>query len=197
ESRIAGTALEFFQPIVQDGNTLGVVYLQARYQLRDRLTAYLLILATVMGMSLLIAGFVSLSLAASVTAPVLQLTSAARKVIDERDFTVRAERTTEDEIGVLVEAFNSMLAEVGQRAEALEASNRRLKQETDERRAAEQALLRADQRKDEFLATLAHELRNPLAPMVNAMTLLKTSGLDMTLTRQAHEIVERQLSQLV
>src|SRR5690606_35865826 len=95
QSGIAGTALEPFQPIVEDGNVLGLVFLQARYQLRDRLTAYLLILATVMGMSLLIAGFVSLSLAASVTAPVLQLTGAARKVIDERDFTVRAERTTD------------------------------------------------------------------------------------------------------
>ena len=81
---------------------------------------------------------------------------------------VRAARR-EDEIGVLVDAFNTMLAEVGQRAAALEASNEALQQETEERREAEAALRLADQRKDEFLATLAHELRNPLAPMVNAI----------------------------
>src|SRR5690606_32405807 len=61
----------------------------------------------------------------------------------------------------------------------------------------EQALLRADQRKDEFLATLAHELRNPLAPMVNAMTLLASDGADAGTTARAHEIVSRQLGQLV
>src|SRR5690606_12070649 len=97
--RIAGGTLELFQPVIEDDNLLGTVYLQARHDISDRLGAYLLILATVMGMSLLIAAFVSLSLAGSVTAPVRQLTSAARRVIEERDLTVRARRTTEDEIG--------------------------------------------------------------------------------------------------
>ena len=43
----------------------------------------------------------------------------------------------------------------------------------DERRGAEEALRAADRRKDEFLATLAHELRNPLAPMRNALAILQ------------------------
>ena len=47
----------------------------------------------------------------------------------------------------------------------------------DERRGAE-ALRGADRRKDEFLATLAHELRNPLAPMRNALEILQLAGND-------------------
>ena len=43
----------------------------------------------------------------------------------------------------------------------------------EERRGAEDALRAADRRKDEFLATLAHELRNPLAPLRNALAILK------------------------
>ena len=45
-----------------------------------------------------------------------------------------------------------------------------------ERARAEESLRLADQRKDEFLATLGHELRNPLAPLLTALQLLKASG---------------------
>lgn len=54
----------------------------------------------------------------------------------------------------------------------------------------------ADRRKDEFLATLAHELRNPLAPIQNAVQLMKLTG-DRNIQRNSREIIERQLEQLV
>ena len=146
---------------------------------------------------MLVAGFVALWLAGSVTGPVTAITRVARAVIERRDFTLRAARSTEDEIGVLVEAFNTMLAEVGQRASALQASNDALQIETAERREAEAALRVADQRKDEFLATLAHELRNPLAPMVNAVTLLQAGNANTSIVTQAQSMLERQLKQMV
>jgi signal transduction histidine kinase/ActR/RegA family two-component response regulator len=55
----------------------------------------------------------------------------------------------------------------------LAASNRELKQEVDERRRIEERLREADRRKDEFLATLAHELRNPLAPIQSALNVYR------------------------
>jgi len=58
-------------------------------------------------------------------------------------------------------------------------------------------LLAADQRKNEFLATLSHELRNPLAPMSNMLEVVKRSGDDVTILKQAHETFERQLNQMV
>jgi PAS domain S-box-containing protein len=60
----------------------------------------------------------------------------------------------------------------------------------------EAALREADQRKDAFLATLAHELRNPLAPIRNGLQILRLSG-DRTVREQAREMMERQLAQLV
>src|SRR6185369_8729631 len=90
-----------------------------------------------------------------------------------------------------------MLAEVGQRAAALEESNKALLKETDERRDAEAALRLADQRKDEFLATLAHELRNPLAPMVSAVDLLQTPSRDSSIEATAHDMIARQLRHMV
>jgi PAS domain S-box-containing protein len=55
----------------------------------------------------------------------------------------------------------------------------------------------ADQRKNEFLATLAHELRNPLAPMSNMLEVLKRSDNDGEILQRAHETIERQLNQMI
>ena len=55
----------------------------------------------------------------------------------------------------------------------------------------------ADRRKDEFLATLAHELRNPLAPLRNALTLLKATDCDPQTLRDTRDMMDRQLQQMV
>ncbi len=55
----------------------------------------------------------------------------------------------------------------------------------------------ADRRKDEFLATLAHELRNPLAPIGNALAFMKHAEDDHDTQRQARETIERQFGQMV
>ena len=66
-----------------------------------------------------------------------------------------------------------------------------------ERKAAEDRLREADRRKDEFLATLAHELRNPLAPIHSALQLLRIADKDEEVARQARQIMERQIGHLV
>jgi len=65
------------------------------------------------------------------------------------------------------------------------------------RKEMENALKESDRRKDEFLATLAHELRNPLAPLKGALQLLKQSESDSARRNEAKEIMENQLNQMV
>jgi PAS domain S-box-containing protein len=65
-----------------------------------------------------------------------------------------------------------------------------------ERKLAEQALQEANRRKDEFLAMLAHELRNPLAPIRNAIEVLRRTGPPEPNQRWAREVLERQVAQL-
>ncbi|MFO0847587.1 MAG: PAS domain-containing protein [Gemmataceae bacterium] len=65
------------------------------------------------------------------------------------------------------------------------------------RKRAEDALKDADRRKDEFLATLAHELRNPLAPLRNGLQVLRLAGADGRIAADARTMMERQLSQMV
>jgi PAS domain S-box-containing protein len=66
-----------------------------------------------------------------------------------------------------------------------------------ERKQLERSLLEADRRKDEFLATLAHELRNPLAPIRNAVQLLKLADTNEEMVRTARQIIDRQAHHLV
>jgi PAS domain S-box-containing protein len=66
-----------------------------------------------------------------------------------------------------------------------------------ERKRAEEALREADHRKDEFLAMLAHELRNPLAPIQNAVQILKRTGLDETRSAWCRDVIGRQVEQLI
>ncbi|HEY6943070.1 response regulator [Dokdonella sp.] len=86
----------------------------------------------------------------------------------------------------------------------LSEANAALESEVAERRHAEQvslqlatSLRKLDRRKDEFLATLAHELRNPLAPIRNAVAVLRGRPLDEATSQHTLEVIDRQVRQLV
>ena len=66
-----------------------------------------------------------------------------------------------------------------------------------ERKRAEEALREADRRKDEFLAILAHELRNPLEPIFNAVEILKLQGSSSATAQAARDMIDRQVRQMV
>src|ERR1700744_1612115 len=67
----------------------------------------------------------------------------------------------------------------------------------DELKVQSDALREADRRKDEFLATLAHELRNPLAPLRNGLDIMQWANGDREAVEQTRTMMDRQLNQLV
>ncbi|MEO8751288.1 MAG: ATP-binding protein [Casimicrobiaceae bacterium] len=196
-SAIHDDHVDVFQRIVDKKEILGTVFLRSRYELSGRLQAYVGILAGVLVAGLLVALAMSAWLQSTVTKPIVAVANAAREVMESRRFSLRVKRTTDDEIGYLVDSFNDMLSEIGRRQDALQLSNQTLEREMLVRRSAEQALREADQRKDEFLATLAHELRNPLAPLRNALEILRYTPSDTDTARIARAMMERQLGHMV
>jgi len=111
----------------------------------------------------------------------------ANERLAEANTTLQAEKTRE------LKAFNATL----QRANTeLERANRSLQSEVAERARAEQALKEADRHKDEFLAMLAHELRNPLAPILNAVQLMRMKPMPDAQLSRSRDVIERQLSHL-
>jgi signal transduction histidine kinase len=101
----------------------------------------------------------------------------------------------------ILRAKVSVFAELYRKTRALERLNAELEQRVAERTAALEAttaaLQEADRRKDEFLAILAHELRNPLAPIRTAVQLLRQRELAEAQSIRAREVIERQVQHLV
>jgi len=174
---------EVVHRIRQAGETLGTLVLRSRHDLAGRALDYLWLLTLAIVAGQLFAALIFRKLHPLITRPILAVAEVSRRVIADRDYTLRVPVTSNDEVGVLVDAFNRMLDD--------------LSREMRERGAAEEALRAADRRKDEFLATLAHELRNPLAPLANGLKLLDRAGDDPKVRQTAQAMMQRQLAQLV
>jgi len=111
----------------------------------------------------------------------------ANAELAEANSTLQAEKTRElQALNQTLEAANTRLAD----------ANRILQAEMAERERLEQALRAADRKKDEFLAMLAHELRNPLAPLRNALARLQRTGLSEEGTAQSIAMMTRQITLL-
>jgi PAS domain S-box-containing protein len=117
-----------FQPVAQEGNRrLGTLYLKsdmgAAYQ---RFRLYSGIVAAVVVASLLLSFMVSTVLQRQISEPILTLATTAHAVADRRDYSVRATKGAEDELGLLTDAFNQMLTRIDEQDRALRESEERL-----------------------------------------------------------------------
>lgn len=299
------------RPVVLNGEYLGTVHLRAQHYLANRTLEYLSALLVILSSSLAAALMLSDRLLRRVTAPILAVSATATSVMTKGDFNLRAQKSTNDEAGALVDAFNAMLDELGRRANTLEQANLALRLSEEryqlavrgssaglwdwdmlarttyysprfkallgyssdefpdlpgsmrrvvhmddwpllkaalqehfegdqpfqvecrmrlsngqwawcfiagiaqkdadgvpyrmagsiiditERKNAERSLKEADRAKDQFIATLAHELRNPLAPIRTGLDILCRDNLNGPVSERTRAIMDRQLMHMV
>lgn len=188
--RFHGTLLEVIQPIELNGRRVGMLYLKAEHGVWERFAGFALIVLAASAVSLAAAYYLFVHLQRRITAPLEKMTAVARDVIGSHDWSLRAPATAYKDLDVLVDAFNRMLSECEVRTSELE-------REMFRREGVEQALRQADRHKDAFLATLAHELRNPLSPMTSAVALLQMPDAPPPARDKALAVLERQLQHMV
>jgi signal transduction histidine kinase len=123
----------------------------------------------------------------------LELQKLNRSLADANEQLERANTTLQAEKNRELEALNQHLQKANIE---LAASNDALQAEIAERARAEAALLEADRHKDEFLAILAHELRNPLAPIRNAVEIMSRFPIDNPKLKWSRDVIDRQAMHL-
>ena len=143
--RVEGHDLVLFKRIVSEGEILGTVYLRADHELVSRIVDFVGIAALVTLLAMLVAFLLSIWLQKIVTAPILAITGIAREVVEQRDYSRRAKKISDDEVGLLVESFNDMLTEIERRTGELERSNQEIAREVGERSRAQQEIMRLNE----------------------------------------------------
>ena len=151
-SRIEQGQIFVVQPILLKGDRIGTLVIQRDLtDVRQRLYNYLVFLAVIVIGTLGGATLLSRRLQRAISEPIRNLASTTLRVSVEKDYSLRAAKGSEDELGVLIDGFNQMLAQIQQRDAALHASHQQLEQrvqqrtqelqrEVNERRNAEQKL---------------------------------------------------------